>query len=292
MYQTLSHLVPDFLSPCTKPCNTIPGFVTPISDPDGPGRTRTDYDLSPCTNTSLHRSCTFQSPFSYSASDITCTFLYFGRPFTSLQALNKHVSNVHENNIIKKENCHLCEKSFITKVDLKRHVISVRDKIKAFECNTCEKSFSRKHHLVGHFLRVHEKVKNHKCELCEKCFFDKRHLNKHINSVHIRIKPYKCDICEMDFSTTFDLRNHYMPVHNRLKRFKCETCEKAFSSTESLNKHITTQHHGSKNFRCEKCSQSFSVKAFCKCTLSTYILIHANYFSVRYVKNVSEISVN
>ena len=32
LYQTLSQLVPDFVTPCIKPCNTIPGFVTHISE--------------------------------------------------------------------------------------------------------------------------------------------------------------------------------------------------------------------------------------------------------------------
>jgi uncharacterized Zn-finger protein len=70
---------------------------------------------------------------------------------------------------------------------------SIHDGIK-HECSICEKNFVVKNSLQRHINSVHEKIKPYQCSICEKNFAQKHHLQKHIESVHGEMKPHKCSI--------------------------------------------------------------------------------------------------
>ena len=50
---------------------------------------------------------------------------------------------------------------------LKKHVLSVHDKVKPFKCELCEYAASEAGNLKRHVLGVHEKMKNFKCKQCD-----------------------------------------------------------------------------------------------------------------------------
>ena len=63
--------------------------------------------------------------------------------------------------------CHLCDKSFISKEDLKSHMPQHTD-TKEFTCNICQKMFNRMQSLTYH-MGVHDSERrNFQCKLCPK----------------------------------------------------------------------------------------------------------------------------
>ena len=46
--------------------------------------------------------------------------------------------------------CIVCNNTFATKSNMKKHIEAVHDKNKPFECNFCDKKFDRKEYLEIH----------------------------------------------------------------------------------------------------------------------------------------------
>ena len=63
-----------------------------------------------------------------------------------------------------KKQCDQCDKLFLNKYTLARHVTSVHEGLN-HQCNECDKSFNQKGNLVTHIKSVHEGVK-FPCNLC------------------------------------------------------------------------------------------------------------------------------
>ena len=95
---------------------------------------------------------------------------------------------VHRQN--KQENiCDICERSFSTKSNLKRHQETKhteRDPNSCFKCKNCEKVFERKDNLIRHERTEHneerktaiipginENVTPHPCYICDKVYTTK-----------------------------------------------------------------------------------------------------------------------
>ena len=65
---------------------------------------------------------------------------------------------------------------------------------KSHECNSCDKNFIWRSSLQRHVKSVHNKINDHKCELCNKSFGEKNKLIRHFKSVHDKVRNFKCNI--------------------------------------------------------------------------------------------------
>ena len=67
-----------------------------------------------------------------------------------------HVSAVHENK--KDYRCAYCTKAFNFKGEMKRHVMSVHEKVK-HPCDFCNKMYAWKSDLIKHIIKEHKNNK-------------------------------------------------------------------------------------------------------------------------------------
>ena len=95
--------------------------------------------------------------------------------------------------------------------------------------------------LKRHILSVHEKVKAYKCDLCDATFTPKARLKTHHSSVHEEKKPYECPICQARYAHRTAMVNHISSVHEQITH-NCKICNVSFKVKQSLNEHIKKNH--------------------------------------------------
>ena len=102
--------------------------------------------------------------------------------------------------------CKICNKVFIQKGILAKHIEIVHEGIKKYTCQYCNSRFSYKANLARHIERMHEKNnKNYPCEFCGKLFAVKIDLSRHIQRVHGE-KNYKVAIINYVCTVTYIYR--------------------------------------------------------------------------------------
>ncbi|XP_061561390.1 zinc finger protein 391-like [Phycodurus eques] len=159
-------------------------------------------------------------------------------------------------NVTKKRcKCSQCDKTFVNKFVLKKHMI-VHSGEKRFSCSDCGKRFTWKVHLKTH-ARTHTGEKPFACSLCDKQFAQKTHLRTHTR-IHTGEKPFACSVCNSRFSERSGLAKH-MRTHTGEKHFSCSICDKRFVDSFALKAHART-HTGEKPFACSICDKRFSAK--------------------------------
>lgn len=177
-----------------------------------------------------------------------------------------------ENNATKEKfECDRCNKVFVRKNHLKRHM-TVHSDERAFECTVlgCLQKFRRRDHLQNH-LNTHSQLKIHKCDFCENSFGRADHLRNHIRARHTEKEPqnekdvFNCSECYRSFNSQKNLKAHARS--HSIKIFNCKRCGEQFSSKIDLNKHVTQIHPNElKNHLCSECGMTF--------TRHDYLLIH------------------
>lgn len=80
----------------------------------------------------------------------------------------------------------------------------------------CEKSFVTRPSLTKH-LRVHRNEKPKGCSICSKRFATSYHLKIHLNT-HTGAKPYECNHCDRAFTQLGTLKAHKLKAHESLMR--------------------------------------------------------------------------
>ena len=100
--------------------------------------------------------------------------------------------------------CHICQKYFKTKKDMKNHLVA--HSTKKYTCEFCNKRFSLKFSYVRH-RRIHTGERPFKCGTCDRAFSDGSAWSKHVK-IHSGIKPYNCDICLKAFFNQFSCNTH------------------------------------------------------------------------------------
>uniref|UniRef100_A0A3B4ALS4 C2H2-type domain-containing protein n=1 Tax=Periophthalmus magnuspinnatus TaxID=409849 RepID=A0A3B4ALS4_9GOBI len=104
---------------------------------------------------------------------------------------------------------------------------------KPFSCSTCEKTFVTKCNLDKHVRTHMEKLFN--CSTCKKTFMRKDLLEQHVN-IHTGEKPYSCPTCNKKFTHKACLGAH-LRIHTGVRLYSCSTCEKTFITKGMLEKH-------------------------------------------------------
>ena len=75
--------------------------------------------------------------------------------------------------------CTICNKTFITTRNLKRHHKGVHERV-TYPCTVCYKTFSQAGNLKTHIREQHEgKISEYECRECEKVFHRKGNLKEH-----------------------------------------------------------------------------------------------------------------
>ena len=82
-----------------------------------------------------------------------------------------------------------------------------------FKCDFCEKSFIRKDYLERHIIAVHDESRGHICNNCGKVLTSKRNLEDHIKSVHEGQKDFQCHFCDKAFTLETGLKQHIIRAH-------------------------------------------------------------------------------
>ena len=121
-------------------------------------------------------------------------FITFGKHFVfnTKENLDLHIKVVHGGNskVIHERTCGKCGKTFTNLTYLKSH-IKLHDDKRDHKCEDCDKAFISKTGLDRHVKGVHEGNRNYnKCKHCDKVFYWGTHLNQHIKSVHHRVHKF------------------------------------------------------------------------------------------------------
>lgn len=138
--------------------------------------------------------------------------------FNSELELDVHVNTYEvESEHIK---CYLCRKK-IRKPYLKIHLKMHRDE-KTEICEVCNKTFVNKSVLARH-MRIHTgDVMSYKCPICNKVCTSLNNMNTHL-TVHSDERPFQCSSCSRSFKSEGNLRKHSL-IHTEEKRYICTAC--------------------------------------------------------------------
>jgi len=158
--------------------------------------------------------------------------------------------------------CHICNKTFIKKAHMDRHIKGVHIGEKNVFCEICPKTFLTQEQLKQHIV-IHTGEKNFHCDICPKSFAHSSTLDKH-KHMHTGEKPWACDVCGLTFGEKGSLNSHKM-IHNENREypFKCDICPKAFDKSNNLQRHKRI-HSGEKPFACSICGREFTENSHLK----------------------------
>ena len=146
--------------------------------------------------------------------------------------------------------CPLCNRAFVQKSTLTRHIRIVHEKLKPYSCKICKHSFSTKDNIYMHTLR------------------------KHPSS---NLKPFSCEICIQSFYNEEALRRHKRK-HKKGSVFECDFCHKICVSQEALDKHKNVHDINNEDDN----------KSFCYvCKISFKLCIYLKAHNLRYHSIVS-----
>ncbi|KAG8234976.1 hypothetical protein J437_LFUL013333, partial [Ladona fulva] len=172
--------------------------------------------------------------------------------------------------------CNVCNKSFLWKCHLGRHV-RVHYNERPYKCSECDKTFKQAsvkiRHVLGHLkerknYRSQKKgsiKKPYSCEICKKEFSNQNSLHNHSN---LHKNKYSCSFCGKSLSSNSALNDH-LRIHSSVKPFPCKVCRKCFTRKDNLKNHMAT-HSQDRPFKCNECDKRFKTQN----TKSEHELLH------------------
>ncbi|XP_059053124.1 gastrula zinc finger protein XlCGF57.1-like [Achroia grisella] len=137
--------------------------------------------------------------------------------------------------------CTLCDKSFIQRSQLQRHL----EKHVGNRCSVCDCNFNTKSGLLIH-IREHEGLQKLICPFGDcnykKVFSNEQSLNAHIKT-HLDEKSYACEVCGKQFHTEVNMQRH-VSTHRLDRPRRCMYCVKAraYIRGEQLLRHVRKLH--------------------------------------------------
>lgn len=157
----------------------------------------------------------------------------------TVEVMRRHVLTHVED---KPHKCKLCNRSYIQRVQLQRHM----EKHNGNMCNTCCKTFSSRAKLLVH-MRDHMGLEKlycpfKTCPYATKQFMNESSLNNHLN-VHLEEKPHSCEVCEKKFHSEMNLKRH-LETHTLDRPRRCMYCvsARAYVRGEQLIRHVRKSH--------------------------------------------------
>ncbi|XP_053690975.1 zinc finger protein 595-like [Sabethes cyaneus] len=140
--------------------------------------------------------------------------------------------------------CQICNKSFLRRQHLDRHMGIHIPEEKKFECAECHKAFNRKDNLRTH-MKIHFRDPadtapklDFLCTSCGRAFAKSSSLTVHMRR-HTGERPYKCDFCDKGFPRSSELQYHRR-THTGEKPCICKICGVGFTSSHKLIVHLRT----------------------------------------------------
>lgn len=157
----------------------------------------------------------------------------------TVEVMRRHVLTHVED---KPHKCELCNKSYIQRVQLQRHL----EKHSGNLCTKCGKRFASRAKLLVH-MREHmglEKLRCpfRTCSYATKEFINEASLTNHLN-VHLDEKPHTCEVCAKRFHSEVNLKRH-LETHTLDRPRRCMYCvsARAYVRGEQLIRHVRKNH--------------------------------------------------
>ncbi|XP_041981644.1 gastrula zinc finger protein XlCGF62.1-like, partial [Aricia agestis] len=171
--------------------------------------------------------------------------------------------------------CHVCGKVYKNNTDLVLHEQTKHNQVSNLKakCPQCQKYFVSKYNLKKHLKRVHAKQKEFVCTICSKAFAFNNELGKHMSSVHYKNyggkKTFSCQLCKRVFSIEKSLIIHVRSVHTGERPAVCSVCDSSFYHEEYLKKHMRL-HTGETPFKCPVCGRGYAQRGNMKSHLRNH----------------------
>lgn len=170
--------------------------------------------------------------------------------------------------------CSKCGKTFWRKYTLTRHINTdcesdrkEREARRQHKCHLCEKSYLNKKDLSKH-LKWHETgttKKPHKCTICSKAFVNSRGVREHMAS-HTGEPVAYCPYCPRTYNSRVAYTRHFKKDHAKEweeqqrqkteKSYKCSLCDKVLQNEQHFNEHMG-DHTGVPKVQCSHCTKVY-----------------------------------
>lgn len=156
-----------------------------------------------------------------------------GKMFRFRKLLMFHHLRVHVKD--KRFKCSKCQKSFVSKQELKNH-LSSHSQQRPFPCIKCKAQFKTRNHLRRH-MTIHD-VLRRKCKICRR-FVDNWEQHKRFHSGEET--GFTCEICPKVYDSEMQLQKHLVTVHSK-NSFACSICDLKYKRRGDLNFHMKNIH--------------------------------------------------
>ncbi|KPJ18801.1 Zinc finger protein 571 [Papilio machaon] len=140
--------------------------------------------------------------------------------------------------------CDYCGKTYLSRPQLKNHIVWIHMDIRPHQCQWCGKRFYTPTRLAEHSV-VHTRERNFECDICGAKLVSKMAAVYHRRR-HTGEKPYECQSCGEKFISSSRRSEHAKRRHGLGSKLQCMDCPATFVRIHELKKHIA-KVHGTQN---------------------------------------------